>query len=123
MNIISLCGLFPFLIYSVCYKSHGSFIIYVNGIFFHMFPNNKILYTIDFSTNAFLFMYSTLKYSFVFKYMMFSFIFFLLNLYYFKNNKYICEINHVVFVQYIGLYALSRVHEVNKCFPLLFYCR
>ena len=105
MNKISLCGLLPYLICSIYYHSYGMILIYINGLLFHNFPNSKIFYTIDFGTNTFLFIYSTINYPFVF-----------------KNHKRLCEVNHVIFVQWIGLYAILNVYKTNNCFPLLFYC-
>jgi hypothetical protein len=122
MNKISLCGLLPYLICSIYYHSYGMILIYINGLLFHNFPNSKIFYTIDFGTNTFLFIYSTINYPFVFKYMMFAFISFLINSHYFKNHKRLCEVNHVIFVQWVGLYAMLNVYKTNNCFPLLFDC-
>lgn len=122
MNIISLCGLVPFVGLSFYYNSHGMFIIAVNGFLFHSFPNNKVFYFIDFTTNAFLYIKSALKFVFVFKYALFSLFVFLLNNYYFKNHKILCEIIHVIFVQWISLYAIIEVYHIDKCFPTLFLC-
>ena len=122
MNIISLIGLFPFVLLSFYHNSHGMLIIAVNGFLFHSFPNNKFLYFIDFTTNAILYIKSILKFVFVFKYALFSLFVFLLNNYYFKNHKILCEIIHVIFVQWISLYAIINVYYQDKCFPPLFLC-
>lgn len=123
MNKIALCGLTPYLICSFYFHSHGMALIAINGFFYHNYPKNKFLYAVDFGTNSFFFIYSTLKYPFIFKYMMFVFISFLLNNHFFKVHKRICEINHVIFVQWVGLYAVLNLYKINNCFPLLFYCR
>lgn len=122
MNKIALCGLIPYLMGSFYFHSYGMALIAINGLFFHSFRRNKFLYAIDFGTNSFLFIYSTLKYPFVFKYMTFAFVSFLLNNHFFKNNKTICEVNYVIFVQWVGLYAILNVYKTNNCFPLLFFC-
>lgn len=122
MNIISLCGLVPYVVLSFYYNSHGMFIIAVNGLLFHSFPNNKPLYFVDFTTNAFFFIYSGLKFFFVFKYASFVLFVFLMNIHFFKNYKILSEIIHVVFVQWVGLYAITHSYEHDKCFPILFLC-
>jgi hypothetical protein len=122
MNIISLCGLVPYVVLSFYYNSYGMFIIAVNGFLFHNFPNNKSLYVVDFTTNAFFFVYSGLKHFFVFKYASFVLFVFLMNIHFFKNYKILSEIIHVVFVQWVGLYAIIDVYHHDNCFPTLFLC-
>ncbi len=122
MNIISIIGLVPYLIFSFYYNSHSMFIIAINGFLFHSFPKNKFLYFIDFATNFFLYINSGLKYLFVFNYAIFGLVVFLLNIYYFKKYKILCEMIHVLFVQWVGLYTIINVYEKDKCFPLLFFC-
>jgi hypothetical protein len=122
MNKISLCGLIPFIVLSFHYNSHGMLIIAINGLLFHNFPNNKTLYFIDFTTNAFLYVKACLNFFFVVKYALFVLFVFLLNNRFFKNYKTLCEITHVIFVQWVGLYAIIDVYRHDKCFPLLFLC-
>ncbi len=118
MNYISLCGLLPFAILSIHYSSYGMAIIVINGFLFHSFSNNKILYFIDFTTNSFFFIKASVEYSFIFKYLLFSSFVFLMNNYYLKKYKNLCEIIHVIFVQWVGLYSIISVYEYNgKLFP------
>ena len=122
MNGISLCGLIPFFVLSFVYHSHGMMIIAMNGILFHTFPKNRVLYFIDFSTNAYLYIRSAINFLFIFKYALSSLVVFLLNNHFCKNNKILCEIIHVLFVQWISLYAITSVYYEDKCFPVLFLC-
>jgi hypothetical protein len=122
MNIISLCGLIPYVVLSFYYNSYGMLIIVMNGVLFHSFPNNKPLYFVDFTTNAFFFVYSGLKHLFVFKRASFVLFVFLLNNHFFKNYKILSEIIHVVFVQWVGLYTILDVYQHDNCFPILFLC-
>jgi len=122
MNIISLCGLIPYVVLSFYYNSHGMFIIAVNGFLFHSFPNNNSLYFLDITTNSFFFIYSGLKFFFVFKCASFVLFVFLLNNRFLKKYKILCEIVHVVFVQWVGLYAITHLYHHDKCFPILFLC-
>ena len=122
MNIISLCGLIPYIVLSFVYHSQGMFIIAINGILFHIFPNNRVLYAIDLTTNTYLYIRSTINYFYIFKYAVFSLFVFLLNNHFCKNKKILCEIIHVLFVQWISLYAITSVYYRDKCFPLLFLC-
>lgn len=122
MNVISLIGILPFAILSFYYNSHGMLIIAVNGVLFHTFSNNKILYFVDFTTNVILYTKSALNFSFIFKYAFFSLFVFLLNNHYFKKYKILCEIIHVIFVQWISLAAIIMVYYKDKCFPTLFLC-
>ena len=122
MNLISIIGLLPFLGLSFYYNSNGMIIIAMNGFLFHSFPNNKVLYFIDFTTNTFLYIHAGLKYLFVFKYAVFVLFVFLLNNHYLKNYKILSEVIHVIFVQWVGLYAIIDVYFHDKCFPTLFLC-
>ena len=122
MNIISLCGLIPYVVLSFFYNSHGMFIIAANGFLFHSFPNNKMLYFIDFTTNTFLYITAGLKFFFVFKYALFVIVVFLMNNHFFKNYKKLSEIIHVVCVQWVGLYAITQGYHYDNCFPTLFLC-
>lgn len=122
MNIISLCGLVPFVGLSFCYNSYGMLIVAMNGFLFHSFPNNKFFYIIDFTTNTFLYIKAGLKFFFVFKYASFVLFVFLMNNHFLKNYKILCEIIHVVFVQWVGLYAIIDVYHHDNCFPTLFLC-
>ena len=122
MNTISLLGLVPFVVLSFYYHSHGMLIIAINGFLFHSFSTNNILYFIDFTTNTILYINSGLRFNFVFKYAIFSLFVFLLNNAFFKDNKILCEIIHVIFVQWISLYAIISVYYYDKCFSTLFLC-
>lgn len=122
MNTISLCGLVPFVGLSFYYNSYGMLIVAMNGFLFHSFPNNKVFYFIDFTTNTLLYVNAGLKFFFVFKYASFVLFVFLLNNHFFKNYKILSEIIHVVFVQWVGLYAMIDVYQHDNCFPILFLC-
>jgi len=122
MNIISLCGLVPFVGLSFYYNSYGMLIVAMNGFLFHSFPNNKVFYFIDFTTNTFLYIKAGLKFFFVFKYASFVLFVFFMNNHFLKNYKILCEIIHVVFVQWVGLYAMIDVYHHDNCFPTLFLC-
>ena len=122
MNPISLCGLIPFVCLSFYYHTLGLLIIAINGFLFHSFPNNKLLYFIDVTTNTVLYAKEGLKFCFVFKYATFVLFVFLLNNRFLKNYKILSEIIHVVFVQWVGLYAIIDVYHYDNCFPTLFLC-
>jgi hypothetical protein len=122
MNYVSIIGLSPYVFGSLYYNSYGMLIIATNGIIYHSYPHNKYLYFIDVTTNAGLFIISIYKYNFVIKYAIFALSVFLLNNNIIKHNKLMCEIIHVIFVQWVGLYAILDVYNHDKCYPLLFYC-
>ena len=123
MNKIAIAGLLPFVYFSYIYNSHAMILIATNGFVFHSNPNNKIFYYIDFYTNASLFALASVKHPNVFKYSAFCFFVFLLNDKILKKKyKIICDIVHVIFVQWVGLYAMTVFHEKEPCGHLLFYC-
>jgi hypothetical protein len=122
MNEISFCGLIPFIVLSFHYNSYGMMIIAINGLLYHTFTNNKALYFMDLGTNVFLFVKASLKHTFVLNYALFVLFVFLLNNHFFKNYKTLCEIIHVIFVQWVGLYAIIHVYRHDNCFPRLFLC-
>lgn len=123
MNFISLIGLSPYVILAPMYKSHGMLLIALNGILFHCNPKNKFFYCLDFSTNSLLFILTTIQNIEVLKYSIFCFVAFLINVKYIKQyNCLYSEYFHVIFVQWVGLYAITQFHKTYPCSSLLFYC-
>lgn len=122
MNKIAFGGLIPYFVFSFYYHSYGMLLIGVNGLIFHSYPDNKLLYIYDFSTNAFLYSYTCFKYPFIIKYAILTVSFFIINNRYFSHNKNLCELIHVLFVQWFGLYLILYVYQHDNCYPLLFFC-
>ena len=123
MNIISILGLIPYIQLSYYYRSHGMLLIALNGLIFHANPKNKFFYFLDFNTNMSLFILTSIKESSIIKYSIFCLFAFYLNIKYIKNyNNILCDIFHVVFVQWVGLYAITQFHLKHPCNLLLFYC-
>jgi hypothetical protein len=125
MNKIAMGGLIPFLVMSTIYKSPPMFIIFILGCLFHGHPKSRALYILDTGTNTSLLLYGACQNRNVAYLVLFILTFYPINSIVFPTppNKKLWEnIRHVLFVQWVGLYAFCELKKNYPCKDYIFIC-
>ena len=105
-----------FLYPSLRYFSIVSAVIYINGVLYHS-TNNKYLKYNDIITNSFFISYMIYNYTTSRKYASLGIIIYLINVFLYEKKilgKNMCDINHVLGVQFVLLMGLRRALKEFK---------
>jgi hypothetical protein len=125
MNKIAMLGLIPFGILGPLYRSPTMFMIFVLGCLFHKFPDSRALYIIDTAHNTSWFLWGTIQERQIRHLSAFALAFFPLNSIVFPNppnNKRWENIRHIIFVQWVGVYAFHVLYNSPNCNRYAFIC-
>jgi len=125
MNKLAMGGLIPFLVMSPIYKSPPMLIIFIFGCLFHRNPNSRVLYLLDTWTNTTLLLLGACQTRKVALLVLFALTFYPINSLVFPAppEKKIWEnIRHIVFVQWVGVYAFYELKKIDPCNEYFFIC-
>jgi hypothetical protein len=116
-------GLLPYALLAPRWRSPPMGLVFILGSLFHLFPQSQLLYTLDMSTNAVLFVLGATQSAYGKYFCLFAALMFWYN-HHNSNKKSSVEINlrHVVLVQWIGLLAFYALYREKKCNKYFFVC-
>ena len=118
MNKLAMFGLIPYGILAQLYRSPAMFVIFALGCLFHKYPDSRALYIIDTAHNTSCLLMGASQDRNVFYPCAFALAFFPLNSIVFPThsaNKRWENIRHIIFVQWIGVYAFHILYNLQKC--------
>lgn len=116
-NVICLLGTIPLGVCGVYWNSKIMIIVFLIGFLFHLNPNNTFIHSLDLSMNIILSSFACYQNKNVILPCLFSLFIFVVNhcLYNFtKINKHLINLQHVIFVQGLGLYGYYLIYSEEK---------
>lgn len=116
-NIICLLGSIPFGICGIHWNSSIMIIVSIIGVLFHSNPNNTFMYSLDLSMNIILSSFACYQNKNVIVPCLFALFIFVVNHYLYnltKINKHLINLQHVIFVQGLGLYGYYLIYSQEK---------
>lgn len=125
-NTICIFGSLPFGICSYIWESPIMLYVCLIGILFHSMPHNKFLHLLDLSSNTFFSIKASLQNRQIFILFCISAVIFLFNSYiYIPKNKldFYCNLRHVLFTQFLGLYGYYLIYNQEICNSFFFKCQ
>lgn len=118
-NIICLIGTIPFGIYGIHWNSKIMIIVFIIGFLFHLNPNNTFMYSLDLSMNIILSSFACYQNKNVILPCLLALFIFVVNYCLYnltKINKHLINLQHVIFVQGLGLYGYYLIYSQEKEF-------
>ncbi len=113
-NLICLVGAIPIGICGFYWNSKTMMLVSIVGVLFHLNPKNKFMYFLDLSLNSCLSIIACCYNKKIICLFLFSSICFIINnyLYYHTSiNKNIINVQHVLFIQCVGLYGYYMIYS------------